>query len=75
MANNLNRSSVSVTLTDVYSNVLRDTVNLKFYNVRLTSEKSQADVTFAGQPVTIGGLPAFPEGVPTKNSVDRSSAK
>jgi len=63
MANNLNRSSVRVTLTDVYSNGLVDRVNLKFYNVRLTTERSQADVTFTGQPVTIGDLPAFPEGL------------
>jgi hypothetical protein len=63
MANNLNRSSVRVSLTDVNSNILRDKVNLKFYNVRLTSERSQADVTFTDQPVTIGDLPTVPEGL------------
>ena len=61
--NDLNRSSVRVSLTDVNSKILRDTVNLKFYNVRLTSEKSQADVTFRGRPLTISGLPAVPEGL------------
>ncbi len=62
MADNLNRSSVRITLSDVSSKILTDRVNLKFYNVRLTSEKSQTDVSFEGQPVTIRGLPAFPEG-------------
>jgi hypothetical protein len=63
MPNGLNRSSVLVSLTDVYAKILRDTVNLKFYNVRLASEKSEATVTFRGQPIAIDGLPAFPEGL------------
>ncbi len=63
MANQMNRSSVLVSLTDVDAKILRDTVNLKFYNVRLTSEKSQATVTFSDHAITISGLPAFPNGL------------
>ncbi len=63
MPNGLNRSSVLVSLTDVYAKILRDNVNLKFYNVRLASEKSEATVTFSDRPITIDGLPAFPEGM------------
>ena len=63
MANQINRSSAVVSLTDVYARILRDTVDLKFYNVRLTSEKSQATVAFTDHPITISGLPAFPNGL------------
>ena len=63
MANGLNRSSVAVSLTDVHLRIIRDTVNLKFYNVRLASEKSQATVDFVGVPVVVPDLPADPNGL------------
>ncbi len=63
MDNGINRSSVRVSLTDVYAKLLQDTVELKFYNVRLASEKLQATVTLKGRAINVKGLPAFPNGL------------
>ncbi len=59
----INRSSLRVTLADVNNKLLFDDVEFKFYNIRLQSEKLQARVTLKGRPITIKGLPATPVGL------------
>lgn len=63
MSDDINRSSLLVSLTDVNGKILRDTVEFKFYNVRLTSEKLRATINLKGRPVRIRGLPAVPNGL------------
>jgi hypothetical protein len=63
MANGLNRSSVLVNLTDVNGHALQDDIELKFYNVRLTSEKLQVRLAAGQMPARIAGLAAAPEGL------------
>jgi hypothetical protein len=63
MADGLNRSSVVVNLTDVDGHPLRDEVELKFYNVRLTAEKVRKRLIAGQLPARIIDLAAAPDGL------------
>lgn len=59
----INRSFVTVILADVRGKILQDTVDFKFYNVRLASERLQKEVALRGRVAKIQGLPAAPNGL------------
>lgn len=63
MSNGINRSSVVLNFTDVYGQPLQDTINVKFYNVRLQSEKIQVQLSPRQLPATVKGLAAAPHGL------------
>lgn len=62
MPANLNRSDVVVDFKDIYGNTITDDVEIKIYNMQLTTEKQIFDVKFQGSPATLSGVPAFPTG-------------
>jgi hypothetical protein len=62
MSANLNRSDVAVDFKDIYGNTITDDVEIKIYNMQLTTEKQIFDVKFQGAPATLPGVPAFPTG-------------
>jgi hypothetical protein len=62
MSTNLNRSDVVVDFKDIYGNTITDDVEIKIYNMQLTTEKQIFDVKFQGSPATLSGVPAFPTG-------------
>lgn len=62
MSTNLNRSDVLVDFKDIYGKTITDDVEIKIYNMQLTSEKQIFDVKFKGSPVKLSGVPAFPTG-------------
>lgn len=63
MANDINRSFVTAILADVRGKILQDTVEFKFYNVRLASERMQVTVALRGRAAKIKDLPAAPNGL------------
>ena len=63
MANDINRSSVTAIFTDVNGRILQDTVDIKFYNVRLASQRQQFTVPLRGRAAKIKDLPAAPNGL------------
>ncbi len=60
--NDVNRSSVIVNLTDARGQLIRDEVELTFYNQRAQSLNQRFAVQFSGAPVTLTDVPAFPFG-------------
>jgi hypothetical protein len=62
MSANLNRSDVLVDFKDIYGTTITDDVEIKIYNMQLTSEKQIFEVKFQGSPATLPGVPAFPTG-------------
>ena len=62
MPDDVNRENVILDLKDVYGNTIRDRVKVKFYNQIAHSLSQEFDVTMAGSPAVLPGVPAFPTG-------------
>ena len=59
----INRRDVQVNLLDVYGQPIHDSVEITFYNQRAESLNQRFSMQFAGQPVRLEGVPAFPFGL------------
>lgn len=57
-----NKGNVTLKLTDVYGQLLHDQARLVFTNLRTQSANFFTQVTLTGQPLTVTGVPAFPDG-------------
>lgn len=58
----VNRTDVTVNLTDVDRKTINEKVEIFFYNQNVTSLSQKFEVKFQGEPVVLSDIPAFPVG-------------